>query len=192
VWGTATAAALACVAAFVLAHSSGARRPVWEGSFEFSGADAEKSRVSPVFEVDGRASNLELTLGTNLENRWAYFALALVNEDTDEALDFSKELSYYRGVDDGEAWSEGSSYGRVYIPSVPAGRYYLRVEPEFDGAPLSLTVRARRNVPLLRVLLIALALLLVPALWASMRSTAFEQQRWMESDHPMTSEDDDE
>ena len=33
--------------------------------------------------------------------------MALVNVETGEALDFGIELSYYSGVEDGEAWSEG-------------------------------------------------------------------------------------
>ena len=103
-----------------------------------------------------------------------------------------RELSYYHGVDDGEAWSEGRRYGTLYVPSVPAGRYYLRVEPETDSPQLNFRVAVKRDVPLKRVPLIALGLLLLPALWAGMRHSAFENTRWMESDHPRSSSDDEE
>ena len=39
--------------------------------------------------------------------------------------------------------------------------------------------------------LIAIVLLILPLLWAGLRSNTFENTRWMESDHPRTSSDDD-
>jgi hypothetical protein len=118
--------------------------------------------------------------------------MALIDADTDRALDFGRELSFYSGVDDGESWSEGSRYETFYVPSVPAGRYYLRVEPETDAPQLNFRVSVKRDVPLKRLPLIALGLLLLPAVWAGMRHGSFENTRWMESDHPRTSSDDEE
>ncbi|MCM2304088.1 MAG: zf-TFIIB domain-containing protein [Elusimicrobia bacterium] len=184
------AAVCAGVFAFFAMTSSGTQ--VYDGSFSVPASDVERSRVGEVFEVKGRTSNLEITVDTNLEQQWAYVSMALIDADTDRALDFGRELSYYHGVDDGEAWSEGRRYGTLYVPSVPAGRYYLRVEPETDSPQLNFRVAVKRDVPLKRVPLIALGLLLLPALWAGMRHSAFENTRWMESDHPRTSSDDEE
>jgi hypothetical protein len=116
--------------------------------------------------------------------------MALIDADTDQAFDFGRELSYYHGYEDGESWSEGAPYETFYVPSVPPGRYYLRVEPETDCPQLNLHVVVRRDVPLARLPLIAMILLLIPAAWAGMRSNAFEGTRWMESDHPRVSSGD--
>ena len=44
----------------------------------------EPSFVTKVFDVQGRTSNLELAINTDLINDWAYFNFALINEDTGE------------------------------------------------------------------------------------------------------------
>lgn len=166
-------------------------KQVLGASFNFSPADAEKARVSDIFEVPGRRSNVEVAVYSNLDNHWAYANMALINADTDEALDFGVELSYYHGHEDGESWSEGKPSATAYLPSVPSGRYYLRVEAESDQSPLNLRVSLTRGVVLLRLVLIALVMLFVPLLWAWLRREVFENERWMESDHPRVAESDD-
>ena len=190
IWKSFWLAAAVCIGVYAFFAATASGRTVYEGSFAVAAADVERSRVGEVFEVSGRTSNLELLIDTNLEQQWAYVSMALIDADTDRALDFGRELSYYSGVDDGEAWSEGSRYETFYVPSVPAGRYYLRVEPETDAPQLNFRVAVKRDVPLKRLPLIALGLLLLPAVWAGMRHSAFENTRWMESDHPRTSSDD--
>ncbi|MDX6768746.1 MAG: DUF4178 domain-containing protein [Elusimicrobiota bacterium] len=185
-------AALAlAVALYAAASLSSAEKTVLTAGFDFAATDAEKSRVTEVFEVPGRASGLMVLAESNLNNHWAYANMTLINADTDEALDFGVELSYYHGVDDGEAWTEGKPYARAYLPGVPAGRYYLRVEPESDQSPLSLSVKLVRGVTLARLPFIVVLLLLVPLLWAWLRREVFENERWMESDHPRVVESDD-
>ncbi|MBI2788602.1 MAG: DUF4178 domain-containing protein [Elusimicrobia bacterium] len=192
VWRSFGVAAALCVGVFVFVEATASKAKVYEGGFEVTAADLERSRVGEVFEVKGRTSNLEVTVDTNLDQHWAYVSMALIDADTDQAFDFGRDLSYYHGVDDGESWSEGGRYETFFVPSVPAGRYYLRVEPETDAPQLSFRVIVRRDVPLKRLPLIALALLLLPAVWAGMRHDSFENTRWMESDHPRTSSDDEE
>jgi hypothetical protein len=73
----------------------------------------------------------------------------------------------------------------VRLPQVPAGRYYLRVEPETDAterAPVHYTIRVLRDVPTLWPYFVALALLAVPPIWVTARSMGFEGRRWSESD----------
>jgi len=189
VWFWFGLAAVACVGSFVFASAVGSGERVYEGGFSVAATDAERSRVGEIFEIKGRTANLELTLNTNVDQAWAYISMALIDADTDRALDFGRELSYYYGSEDGEGWAEGSKYETLIVPRVPPGRYYLRVEPETDAAQLSFSVTARRDVPLKRLPLLALALLLAPALWASLRQDSFESTRWMESDHPRVSSD---
>ena len=187
IWAAFGLAAAGCVGAYLFFATLAGGRVVYNGSFAVAAADAQRSRVGDVFEVPGRTSNLEVTVETNLDGQWAYVSMALIDADTDKALDFGRELSYYHGYEDGESWSEGSARETFYVPSVPAGRYYLRVEPETDSPALNVSVGLKRDVPLKRLPLIAVVLLLLPAIWAGMRHDSFENTRWMDSDHPRTS-----
>ena len=103
---------------------------------------------------------MELRIHTDLDNNWAYFDLALINQDTGRAWDFGREVSYYHGVEGGESWTEGQQADSVSIPAVPSGHYYLRIEPEMDSkqpAYMSYDIAIRRDVPNYTFFLIALA-----------------------------------
>jgi hypothetical protein len=125
---------LLAVAIFYGALSRG--DTVFDEHYRYSTIDrGEPSFVTKIFELDGRTSNLELTINTNLINNWAYFNLALINDDSGDVFDFGREVSYYAGSDSDGSWSEGSQKSEVIIPHVPPGHYYLRVEPEMEGSP---------------------------------------------------------
>lgn len=184
VWTRFVLAAGVCVAAYMFASAGAQEKTVLDQQFELIAGQPERSRVSGIFELGGRTSNLEVSIGTNLDQQWAGFSMALINEDTGAALDFGMDVSYYHGYEDGEAWREGRPYGTAYLPRVPPGRYYLRIEPETDRPHLVYGVRLRRDVPLKRVPLLAVGLLLFFPVFMSIRSGSFEAQRWAESDHP--------
>lgn len=189
VWLSFFLAASACVGVFVLlSQDPGAGASVYDGTFAAATADAEKSRVSDIFEVKGRTTNLAVRIDTNLDGHWAYVSMALIDADNDRALDFGQELSYYHGVEDGESWSEGSGHETIIVPSVPAGRYYLRLEPETDSPALNYRLIVKRGVPLARLPFLAILALLIPAVFAAIRSGIFENARWTDSDHPRTTD----
>ena len=132
------------------------RREVFSGRYVFSpaaGTAAEAGSdtsafVTPVFDVGGRTSNVEVRIETDLSNNWAYFNLALINDQTGTAYDFGRDVSYYYGRDSDGSWSEGSRTDVSYLATVPSGRYYLRVQPEGDGqyrSVISYTLRLRRD-----------------------------------------------
>lgn len=159
----------------------------------------DSSFVTRVFEIKGRPSNVELSIHTDLANNWAYFNFALINEATGQAYDFGREVSYYFGRDSDGSWSEGRAGDTVLIPTVPAGRYYLRVEPEMDRnafsrmgkQSMSYELRLRRDVPSYSLFGVAAILLLVPPAFMSLRTIAFERARWQESDYAASGSDDD-
>ena len=160
---------------------------VFTGYYKYnSNQRGEASFVTDVFEVKGHTSNVELTTSTDLNNRWIYLNYALINEDTGQAFDFGREVSYYHGYDSDGSWSEGSANDRVSVPKVPPGRYYLRVEPEGDpGYGMTYyTITVKRDVPQYSFYGIALGALLLPAILLTWRSLSFEHLRWAESDHP--------
>lgn len=178
--------ALLCAALIVWRLAQAERRPVFAGDYTYQKSVPLQAGafVTPEFDLRGDTANVELTAqSSGLQNDWLSLALALVNVDTGTALDFGAELSYYAGVEDGEQWTEGSRETSVLVPSVPAGKYVLRVEPAGGeaGRPIGYTLRLRRDVPRLLYPLLAIGLLLVPPLLVSMASAGFERQRWAES-----------
>lgn len=154
----------------------------------------EQSFVTPVFELKGHESSVEVNTLTNADNSWIYVNYTLINEQTGQAYDFGREVSYYHGVDSDGSWSEGSSSDSAVVPSVPPGRYYLRVEPESDRGKgiIAYTIEVKRDVPQLSWYGLGFLALLVPAIVVTWRSLSFEHLRWAESDHaPVSSNDDD-
>ena len=148
-------------------------------------AGGESSFVTDVFELKGRPSNVQLLVRTDLSNNWAAFHVALINETSGHAYDLDLEASYYRGQDGGGAWTEGSPGVSVKIPTVPAGRYYLRVEPEMDAnaPPVNYELLLRRDVPTMAWFWVAGFLILLPPTVYSLRASQFESARWQESDY---------
>jgi hypothetical protein len=156
----------------------------FERSYSFTKADPNRALVTPEFAIAGGVANVEVeATAPTLNNDWASLAMALVNVDTGEALDFGLELSHYSGVEDGEAWSEGSRTRSEVLPSVPAGKYLLRIEPEGGdtGQAVPYTVRVRRDVTRVWYPLLALILILVPPILSTIAAANFERRRWAES-----------
>ncbi len=172
--------ALAAIA-FLFTVISG-NRNVFHDTYTFlPGTKTEASFVTPTFELTGRQSNVELSIHTNLLDNWAYFNLALINDETGQTFDFGREVSYYRDGDD----TEGKPNDSVTVPSVPSGRYYLRVEPEMEvrARPMSYSLDIHRDVPHYTYFWIAALLLLIPPILTSVRTASFEAARWRESDY---------
>lgn len=173
--------ALLAIALF-FTMSSGDRE-VFQNTYLFTpGAKTEAAFVTPDFELTGRPSNVEVSIRTDLNNNWAYFNFALINEDTGQDFDFGREVSYYRDSDG----SEGGPNDSVLIPRVPSGKYYLRVEPEMESRAfqsMSYEITIRRDVPTQFFFWIAGLLLLIPPIFISVRAAGFEAARWRESDY---------
>ena len=142
--------------------------------------------VTEPFELAGRASNVRLAVRTSLDNDWAWFAMALIDDRSGQSREVGKQVSYYYGQDSDGSWTEGSRSGAVTVSEVPAGRYVLRIGPEGGeavGPPVTYTVTVTRDVPNYLFFGLALAALLVPAALAWFPAFGFESRRWMESDH---------
>jgi hypothetical protein len=164
------------------------KESVFNQTFTFNRAEAkgEPSFVTDVFELGGRTSNVEVRTYAPVDNHWIYVNYALINQDTEKAWDFGREVSYYYGYDSDGHWTEGKQTDTVVIPSVPPGHYFLRIEPEVDPSlpVISYTVEVRRDVPVFGIYGIAFVALLIPVLLISWRAYTFERSRWSESDHP--------
>jgi hypothetical protein len=161
------------------------RETVFRSSYAFSSAkEGEPSFVTGDFDLTGRPTSLEVAIKTDLDNNWTFFNFALVNEDTGQAYDFGREVSYYHGADSDGTWDEGSRNSSVLIPAVAPGKYYLRVEPEMDAGSVTYDLTLRHDVPNFAWFWIAAGLLLIPPVLYTVRARSFETQRWANSDHP--------
>jgi hypothetical protein len=159
-----------------------ANREVFRDEYVYvPGKSAEASFVTPPFELAGADKNVAVGAHANVDNDWIYLNFALINDQTGQTFDFAREVSYYHDSDG----SEGSRDNKVVIPDVPAGRYYLRVEPEMSStAPATrYEIFVRRDVPVYSYFWIAAGLMLIPPLATWFRSNQFEARRWRESDY---------
>lgn len=170
-------------------------RQVFADRYRFTaGAQAESSFVTRVFELKGRPTNVEVETAADVSNNWAYFNYALINQDTGQAYDFGREVSYYSGRDSDGSWTEGSTKDTATLSSIPAGRYYLLVEPELAPglASLDYSIRVRHDVPRSAYFWLIAVLLIIPPALSTFRRHSFETQRWQESDYaPVNSGGDD-
>lgn len=167
----------------ILAVALSQNKLVYQTNLLYNATDAEKSRVSDVFELTGRATNVMVRTSANVSNAWIYLSMALINDDTGTAYDFGREIGYYFGSDADGAWTEGNQSDQLFLPAVPAGHYYLRVEPE-GSASASYSVQIYRDVPRWWLFLVTSGLILLLPLFALWSKRNFEFKRWSESDHP--------
>ncbi len=185
--------AFTAFAVFLLALMAGfdmraKKEPVLHETYQYNRAESkgETSFVTDVFELTGHTSTVEVKTFAPVRNHWIYLNYALINQDTGQAWDFGREVSYYSGYDSDGSWSEGQQNDAVVIPSVPPGHYYLRVEPEADPSLPSIpyTLDVPHDVPVFGIFGMAFLALLVPVVIISFRAYTFERSRWSESDHP--------
>ena len=183
-WGLFGLLVLLTALAAMVRIASAAREQVFAGSYQYRATSLDSSFVTPSFALS-EDSNVEVAINTNLANNWLYFNLALINADTGTALDFGREVSYYYGTDSDGRWTEGSQRDRATLPSVAAGTYYLRVEPEGagqSGPPVNYSIAVRRDVPSLFLYFVVIGVLLLPPIFVTLRAASFEGRRWQESD----------
>lgn len=185
-------AAFAALLLVLLLVSSQSTREVYAGQGTFVTTDSAERNVfvTEPFTVTGRPSRLRVKVETDVSNAYAYFGMTLVDEGTGRTRDFDAEASYYYGYDAGERWSEGSRNAGVSVPHVPPGRYRLVVAPQ-GSTDVSYSIRAVHGVPATSLYLLGLLALLAPPVWALVTRASFERSRWMESDYPPASGDDD-
>lgn len=159
-------------------------RVVFKAAYTYEPSAPEKSFVTDPFDIGGHTSNVVVRSEADVSNNWLYLGYALIDEESGRAYDFGREISYYYGRDSDGSWSEGGQKDEAVLPAVPAGRYYLRIEP--DGpVPAHYTVAVARDVPRTTFFVLALGALFIVPGFLFWRQRSFEVQRWSESDHPM-------
>jgi len=191
IWGLFWKLALAAilVQAFFIFVSSG--KLLLRQDFTFEPLRGEEVQTRE-FQITGKPRKIAVKNQTTLANNWIGLDMMLVNKATGAAWPAARELSYYSGYDDG-AWSEGSRDDEVVFLNIPAGIYYLTLDP--DMAP-DKPVAVRDTVEVhtagagwSNFVLVMIFLILFP-IFSATRHAAFEARRWAESDHAPVSSDD--
>jgi hypothetical protein len=145
----------------------------------------EATLNSQEFVLKSRARALQVRHSTDVDNNWLSVNTALIEKNSGEAYQGMQEISYYRGVDDGESWSEGSASDEMVFRAVPAGTYYLVIEYELGKDNVSAVVDTleviRDPVGWSNYVLLLIFLVIFP-LWSRwrkecLRGTALERER---------------
>ncbi len=180
-WMLALAATLVQLA-FVYIFSS---QVVLKQQMVLSPLNEEATLTTQEFALKSRARSLRLTHTTDVENNWVDITSTLVEKNTGEAYQGAQEVSYYRGVDDGESWSEGAKDDAIAFRNIPPGNYYLTVEYELGkdrrNAVFDTIEVVRNPVTWSNYVLVMIFLVLFPLI-SRWRRSAFEARRWSESD----------
>jgi len=167
---------------------------VLQGYVPLPDSVATVQHLTPSFTCTGLRAPLKVSLSAPVDNSWASVDFCLVNEDNKEERYGSVEVAYYHGVDQGESWSEGTSRPSIKICGVPPGRYHLLMEVSKQPNALgvnTLHYTVTGGAPTMGNLFWALGLLLVVGTVAYIWQAHFHQQRWMNSDFPPETEDED-
>jgi hypothetical protein len=159
-------------------------------------ADPARVYFSKPFELTG-SHNVRISAAIDGANTWTHINGDLVNESSGALQSFELPIEYYEGVSEGESWSEGSPNRSAYLSPPPKGRYLVRLEPHWPttNAPSSVRVEVREGVMRIWHFVVALLLLLLPAIMALIHRLHFETQRWKDSEfnpYAGTSDSDDE
>lgn len=172
----------------------GTQGPVLNESLVFKPGD-EEPHLSREFRLAAPASRLEIEHEADLNNNWIALGLTLVNKDTGEAWEASREISHYEGVEEGvdegekwsEHWSEGSRSDSVVFSALPAGTYVLSEEADLAATsqPVRTRVKVSRPGPRWSSLFLLLVTLALFPIYTRIRRGSFEVRRWAESDHPL-------
>jgi hypothetical protein len=155
-------------------------------------ADGTQVFFSQPFELAGRR-NIRIVGESPVQNTWVYLEGDLINDETGVVQSFPIDISYYQGVEDGESWSEGGQTDSAYTSAMPAGRYILRLEGQWERwqQPATVQIKIEQNVTHGFNLLVALIVLSIVPFAMLIYHISFERRRWSESMFTESGSDDD-
>jgi Zn finger protein HypA/HybF involved in hydrogenase expression len=155
-------------------------------------ADATSVFFSQPFELAGRR-NIRIVGESPVQNTWVYLEGDLINDETGVVQSFPIDISYYSGVEDGESWSEGDRTDSAFTSAMPAGRYVLRLEGQWEKwqEPAVVSVTVQQNVSHGFNLLLALIVMSIGPIVMGIYHIGFERRRWSESMFSSSGSDDD-
>jgi len=176
------AALLVSLAVFI---TSGSSKEVFSKTVNLQPLPTEDGTqvfFSEPFELAGRR-NIRISGESPVQNTWVYLEADLINEETGLVQSVPIEISYYQGVEGGEAWTEGAQRDSIDTSSMPEGKYVLRLEGQWEKwqQPTTVSVRIVQNVfNGFNLLLLLIGISIVPIIMG-IYHISFERRRWSES-----------
>lgn len=182
---------LLLLALLVTAMVLGVTRPgrtLLERTFDLAAMPAQETPNQLFFTEPVQVSgdgNILIEGSANVDNEWLYVEGDFVNAATNALIEFSMPIEYYHGVDQGERWSEGKRFRRIFLSAPEKGSYVLRVAAQWEQgkSPRNLTLRVREGVFRWPHFLFAFFLLTLPPFFAFVRRAHWESERWKDSAH---------
>ncbi len=142
------------------------------------------------FLLEGGTKSMVIEIQAPIDNDWFYADFSLIEEATGTEHEFSKEIEYYHGVEDGESWSEGGTRGEAFLSKIPEGRYHINIYPQFSFNAEYFAIDVYHNEPIYSNFFIALLILALYPIYYFVRKHYKEVQRWSDSDYsPYASEE---
>jgi hypothetical protein len=141
--------------------------------------------TTPHFRIKNPGTHpVNVRISAPVSNSWIGFDIDLVNVETKEVYPANLEVSYYFGTDSDGSWSEGGTTSSTDIPEVPAGEYYLEIDPEADPSAVQIpyTVNVQTGGVFASNFILTLLIILAWPAFILYRRHAWEKARWEESD----------
>lgn len=188
-------AAVALIVASMIFGGSGPRQ-----SFDMvltPGAGSRSATFGPVaFNRASQAVTIRAQ-APSLSNAWVDIDYTLVDRRSQTAYQAAAVAERYSGRDSDGDWAEGSRAATTKLATVPAGQYDLVVDASASNwgvgsmGEVPVTISIAPGGSFFSNLLLALILVVIPAIWAVMRHIGFETARQGESDAAQAAADDD-
>ncbi|WP_165824133.1 DUF4178 domain-containing protein [Pseudochryseolinea flava] len=164
-------------------NSTAEEKEVFQGRYSQTEMNEQKFIKTESFNLSGGEKSVEVDIWAPVSNDYFFAEFSLINEETGAEYSFAKEIEYYLGYEDGESWSEGSTYGEAFISQIPGGRYHINIYPEFGRNAHEFTIRVIRDVPSnMNFMILAIALVIVPVIFG-IRKRVVEGRRWQDSNY---------
>lgn len=160
-------------------------REVYRGEFNFNTNDAAASIATPSFDVPGGLANLAVDLYSPVQNDWMEASIDLIDDKTQQSIEFDQGVEFYSGSDSDGPWREGNQSSNLVISSVPGGSYHLLIQPvSAQGTTVNkgFTISLHRDVSIWGNYWTALFFISIYPLIILWKRRAFEVKRWSESD----------
>ncbi|MFK7968966.1 MAG: DUF4178 domain-containing protein [Bacteroidia bacterium] len=132
--------------------------------------------------INGKTSNLEVSLTSSVSNQWVEIEGTLTALKGELEYGFLVGNSYYYGVSGGESWSEGDKKKSRVMNNVEPGKYLLKYtiySPlKNSQQKISYALNLTRDVPIWSNYILFIVLLSIPVILLFMWQSSFESSRW--------------
>jgi hypothetical protein len=155
---------------------------IYENHFSLPDSTTLAPIVTTDVKLDKWQSNIDFEITAPVDNNWLELGITLVNKDNGKEYTVQQGVEKYSGYSDGESWSEGSNTETVMMHSVPAGNYFMRIEPaKGTGSVSYFRLIATYDVPIWRNFFIFVLFALLPLVGLLIMVMVREGRRWQNS-----------